>query len=83
MPANDDRFVYVDGQAVSANGQEYELLKRLVVTNKATSERDLIAMWDANHAALNWLADNQPQFHAILLDIFERRRKQLRETNEN
>lgn len=83
MPANETRHVYVDGQAVAANGQEYELLKRLVVTNKATSERDLIAMWDANHAALNWLADNQPQFHAILLDIFERRRKQLRETNEN
>ena len=25
MPANDARFVYVDGQAVAANGQEYEL----------------------------------------------------------
>jgi len=78
MPANDARFVYVDGQAVAANGQEYELLKRLVVTNKVTSERDLIAKWDANHAAVNWLADNQPQFHAILLEAFERRRKQLR-----
>ena len=78
MHANDERFVYADGQAVEANGQEYELLKRLVVTNKATSERDLIAMWDANHAVLNWLVDNQPQFHAILLDTFERRRKQLR-----
>jgi hypothetical protein len=38
-------------------------------------------MWDANHAALNWLADNQPQFHAILLDTFERRRKQMRTNN--
>jgi hypothetical protein len=82
MPANETRFVYVDGQAVAANGQEYELLKRLVVTNKATSERDLVAMWDANHAALNWLVDNQPQFHAILLETFERRRKQLRKTND-
>jgi hypothetical protein len=78
MPANETRFVYVDGQAVEANGQEYELLKRLVVTNKTTNERDLIAMWDENHEAVNWLADNQPQFHAILLDTFERRRKQLR-----
>jgi len=51
----------------------------MIQTNKVTSERDLIAVWDANHAAVNWLADNQPQFHAILLDTFERRRKQLRE----
>ena len=79
MPANETRFIYVDGQAVAANGQEYELLKRMIQTNKVTSERDLIAVWDANHAAVNWLADNQPQFHAILLDTFERRRKQLRE----
>jgi len=78
MPADEARFVYADGQAVKANGQEYELLKRLVVTNKATSERDLVAVWDENHATLNWLVDNQPQFHAILLDTFERRRKQLK-----